>query len=113
MSSRACLPPGSLGVDYELAVASVGDLALERPEHLHLGLALFDPAVEVDPAGRVGLADLADGRHVDGVVQLAVATLGEAVDNLSPLRTARSGRCRCRRRTGPDWRTGERRPCSR
>jgi hypothetical protein len=75
------LPAGAFGVDKELAVDGVADMTLERPEGFLLGLALGDFAVEVGAALGVGLADLADGGHVDGVVQATVASLGEAVHN--------------------------------
>jgi len=44
-----------------------------------VGLALFDPPFEVGPAVGVGLAELADSGHVDGVVELSVPALGEAM----------------------------------
>lgn len=73
-SSRPLCPPGPLsGVKHQLAVDGVGDLALQAPDRFTLRLSLGDPAQVVAPAVRVGLADLADGGHVDGVVEHAVA----------------------------------------
>ena len=70
-------------VDEELAIDGVADLSLERPDGFPLGLALGHLLLEVDPTLRVLLADLADGHHVDGVVELAVAPAAEAMDDPS------------------------------
>ena len=80
MSSRALV----LCVDEEPSIDGVGDLALERPDGFPLGLAVGHLLLEVDPALGVLLADLADGHHVDGVVQLAVAPATEAVEGPAP-----------------------------
>src|SRR5918994_540209 len=74
------LSPGVGGVDEQLSVDGVAHVALERAEGFLLGLALGDLAVEVGATVGVGLADLADGGEVDGVVQAPVPTLGQAVD---------------------------------
>jgi len=53
--------PGRVsGVEDELSVDGVGNLALEGAQRLALGLALGHLALEVGPALGVGLADLAD-----------------------------------------------------
>jgi hypothetical protein len=62
-----------------LPVHGVADLALQRSARFLVRLAVGDLAVEVDTAVGVGLAQLADRGHVDGVVQLAVAAFGESV----------------------------------
>ena len=41
--------PSPLGVDQQLTEHGVGDLALEGPDSLPLGLALFDPPFVVGP----------------------------------------------------------------
>ena len=53
MSSRTLF-----GIDDQLVVEGVGDLALERANRFTLGLALADLAIEVGPAIGVRLADL-------------------------------------------------------
>lgn len=70
--------PGPLGllvgsVGDEVSVDDIGDPPLEGAQGFLAGLALVDLAVEVDPAGGVGLADLGDSDHVDRPVQLPVA----------------------------------------
>ncbi len=55
---------GALGVDEQLAVDGVADLALERSDRLALGLALGNFAFEVRATFGVGLAELADRCHV-------------------------------------------------
>ncbi len=67
MSSRT-----PFGIDDQLAVEGIGDLALEGANRFALGLALGDLAIEVGPTVGVGLADLRDGRDVDGVIELAI-----------------------------------------
>jgi hypothetical protein len=52
-----------------------------------LGLALGELALEVGTAVRAGLADLADRREVQGVVEAPVASLGDAVHDSSARRT--------------------------
>jgi hypothetical protein len=66
------------GVGDEVSVDGVGDLALERPQRFLLGLALGDASVEVDAAFAVRLAELADRREVQRVVDVAVAAGGTA-----------------------------------
>src|SRR5215207_11334978 len=70
---------GALGVGEEPAVDGVADVALQRPEGFPGGLALGHAPVEVGATVRVGLAELADGGHVDGVVELAVPALRDPV----------------------------------
>jgi hypothetical protein len=72
---------GAVGVDEELAVDRVADVALERADRVLLGLALGQLALEVCAALGVALADLADGGQVQGVVQPSVAPLGDTVDD--------------------------------
>ena len=51
--------PGPLSsIEDELAKDGVGDLALEGPQGLALGLALSHLALEVDPTIRSRIADL-------------------------------------------------------
>ncbi len=64
--------PHGGGVGDELAVDGVADLALESAQGFLLRLALGDAPVEVGPAVGVGLAKLADGDHVERVVELSV-----------------------------------------
>jgi hypothetical protein len=64
---------GAVGVDEELAVDRVADVALERADRVLLGLALGQLALEVRAALGVALADLADGGQLQGVVQPSVA----------------------------------------
>jgi hypothetical protein len=52
-----------------------------------LGLALGELALEVGTAVRAGLADLADRREVQGVVEAPVASLGDAVHDSAARRT--------------------------
>jgi hypothetical protein len=61
------------GIHEQLAEEGVGDLALERANRFTLGLALGDLAIEIGTAIGMGLADLRDGRNVDGVVELSVS----------------------------------------
>ena len=75
------LPGPLLSVDEELPIDGVADVTLERPDRLPLGLALGHLLLEVGPALGVGLADLADGHHVDGMVELTVASPAEPVDD--------------------------------
>ena len=78
--------PGPLVVcvEEELAVDGVCDVSLERADCLPLGLALGHLALEVGPTLRVGLADLTDGHHVDGVIELPVAATAQTVDGAPP-----------------------------
>src|SRR5918994_506347 len=50
----------------------VADAPLEGSQRFLLGLPFGELALVVGPAGRV-VADLGNGGHVDGVVQLAIA----------------------------------------
>jgi hypothetical protein len=67
------------GIEDQLAIDGVRDVALERAQSLSLGLALGHLAIEVGPTLGVGLADLTDGHHVDGVVEEAMASQREPV----------------------------------
>ena len=78
MPSRARLL-GSVDVDEQLAVDGVADVAFEGADGVLLGLALGELALEAGAALGVGLADLADRGEVQGVVEAAVAALGDAV----------------------------------
>jgi hypothetical protein len=78
------LAAGASSVSEELAVDGVADVALQRPQGLSGGFALGHPAVEVGAPVGVGLAELADGGHVDGVVQLAVPAFGDPVHDAAP-----------------------------
>ena len=59
-------------IEEELAVDSVGDLALERAERFLLGLSLGNLALEVDASISPGITDLGDGGHVERMVELSV-----------------------------------------
>src|SRR5690349_12837769 len=74
-----CSAGGSAGVDDELSVDGVADVALQRSECFAFGLALGDPPLKVGASFGSGLADLADGGHVQGVVEVTVAALREPV----------------------------------
>jgi hypothetical protein len=67
-------------------IYGVGHVPLERPDGLPLGLLLGHLLLEVDPSFRVLLADLADGHHVDGVVELAVAPTTQPVNGVTTRR---------------------------
>ena len=55
-------------------------MALEGAQGFSFGLALDDLAIEVGPTRRVGLADLAYGHHVDGVVEPTMTPQREPVE---------------------------------
>ena len=63
--------------------------------------------VVVGAAVGVGVADLGNGGHVDGVVHAPVAAQGQPVDLAVAGGRPRPGRCRCRRRSGRGWGTGD------
>ena len=73
--------PGLLvrGVEAELSVDAVGDLALQRAHGFARFVAVGDLAVVVGAAFAVGVADLGDGDHVDRVVQRSVAASRQPV----------------------------------
>jgi len=75
---RAAAAAGGAGL--EPGVDDVAELALERAERFLAGLALGDLAVEVGTAGAVGVPDLGDRGHVNGVAVPPVAAQGEPVD---------------------------------
>src|ERR1019366_852142 len=82
-------PPGSAmsaaGVDDQLSIHGVRDLTLEGAQRFLGRLAFGHLAIEVlPPFARV--ADLADGDHMDGVVEASVAP---GVEPVSHSRTAR------------------------
>jgi hypothetical protein len=81
-------------VDEELSIDGVADLMLEGPDRFPLGLALVYLSLEVDPTLGALLADLADGHHVDGVVELPVASSAETVDDPAS-RGVFDGGCTC------------------
>ena len=72
------------GVDDQLAIDGVGDVALEGAQGFSFGLALDDLAIEVGPTGRWGLADLAYGHHMDCVVEPTMTAEREPVEHQSP-----------------------------
>jgi len=80
VSSRTLRSVGLAGVDDQLSVDGVADLALQRPQRFLLRLALVDLAIEVGATCRMGLAELTDRGHVEGMVQLAVAALRQPVN---------------------------------
>ena len=80
MSSRT-----PFGTEHELAVERIGDLALQGTNRFALGLALGHLGVEIGPAVGMGLADLGDGRDVNGIVELAISPTREPVRH-SPAR---------------------------
>ena len=61
-----------------MPIDGVGDLPLEGSDRFLLGLAFGNLLLEVGATLGVGLADLADGHHVDGMVELPVAPAGTA-----------------------------------
>src|SRR5580692_10184292 len=69
------------GVEDELAEDGVGDLALERPQSLPLGLAFSNLALEIDPTICSRIADLGECGDVDGVVEFPVASTREPVSD--------------------------------
>ena len=69
----------SAGVGDHSGVQGAADAAFERPESLFAGLALGDFLVVIGAAVAVAVAHLGDGRHVQGVVQLAAAPHRQAV----------------------------------
>ena len=82
-SSLNVLPDPLSGVEDQLSVDGVADLALERAESLFLGLALSDLALEIDASLCSRVSDLGDGSHVQRVVEPAVPALRDAVDDSS------------------------------
>jgi hypothetical protein len=69
------------GVGEKLPVDGVADAPLEGPQRFLVGLALAQLACVVDPAGVI-VSDRGEGRGVDGVVDLAVASGVEPVAGL-------------------------------
>jgi hypothetical protein len=65
-----------------LPVDEVGESTFEAAQRFFRGLALQAFAFVVATAGRVGLADLGHGHHVQRVVQAPVAGSGESVPDL-------------------------------
>jgi hypothetical protein len=63
-----------------VVVDRVADLAFECAECGFAAHAFVELAVIVGVARSAGIADLGDGCHMDGVVELAVAATGESVD---------------------------------
>lgn len=92
MSSRARYLFTAFGVDQQLAVDGVADVALQRTDRFLLRLSLGDLALEVGASVRPRLADLADGGHVDGVVELPVAASRHPVHDAAARREL--DRCR-------------------
>src|SRR5580704_12367331 len=84
-SSLSVLPDLLFGVENQLAIHSVGDLAFEGPQRFLLGLALSHLALEVDAPLGAGVADLSHRGHMQGVVQPATPSHGESM-HLSPTR---------------------------
>src|SRR3954451_8682401 len=76
-----CSDVGSASVDEELSVGGVADVALQRSECFTFRLALGDAPLEADPSFGSGLGDLADGSHVQRVVEVTVAPWGQPVDD--------------------------------
>ena len=75
-------PPGpadsAAAVEDEFSVDSVADASFEGPHRFFAAVALGLLPQVVGPSGGV-VADLGDGDHVDGVVELAVAAWVEPV----------------------------------
>ncbi len=94
------------GIEDQLAVDGVGDVALERAKGLSLGLALGNLAIEVGPTLGVGLADLGDAAMWMALLSYDYPAVraGETPDRL---RSARSERCPHRRRRSPGWRSAD------
>jgi hypothetical protein len=83
-SSLSVLPDPLSGVENELAIEGVADVTFEWAQRLSLGLALGDLAIEVGPTLRMGLADLADRHHVDGVVEATMTPKRESMEYPTP-----------------------------
>ena len=75
---------GPAGVGLEVPVDSVADSPLQGPECLFRGLALGDLAVVIGAAVAVGVPDLGDCGHGDGVVETPVPAPGQPVDLAVP-----------------------------
>jgi hypothetical protein len=87
LPSRAlgrCRRCGLLGVGLEAGEDGVADPPFEAPERFFVGLALGDLAVIVDAAVAVGVPDLGDRGHVEGVVDAPVPAQREPVDLAVP-----------------------------
>ncbi len=82
MSSRARW--SAVVVSEELSVDGVADASFEGPHRFFAAVALGLLASVVG-ASRGVVADLGDGDHVDGVVELAVAAWVEPVPITGPL----------------------------
>jgi hypothetical protein len=67
-----------LRVRHEVPEDGVGDAPLEAPQRLLTGFALRDLLAVIDPSSSVR-PSLADGDHVQGVVELAVAGQRESL----------------------------------
>src|SRR5215472_5171687 len=72
---------GLAGVGAQAGVDGVADPALEAAQGFLGCLALGDLLVVILAAVAVRVAELGDGGHVDGVVEAAVAALGQPVDD--------------------------------
>jgi hypothetical protein len=83
-SSLSVLPDPLSGVEKELAIKRVADVTLERAQRLSLGFALGDLAIKVGPTLRMGLTDLADRHHVDGVVEATMTPQREPEEHPPP-----------------------------
>src|SRR5215203_2091596 len=94
-----------LRVRHEVPEDGVGDAPLEAPQRLLTGFALRDLLAVIDPSSSVR-PSLADGDHVQGVVELAVASQREPVAH----RLATGGLHRRRTGVGGEVRLGREAP---
>jgi hypothetical protein len=72
-----CGPPG---IGLQAGEDGVADLSFQAAQGLFRGLALGQLLIVVSAALAVGVADLGDGGHVDGVVEPAVPAPGQPAD---------------------------------
>ncbi len=70
---------GASGVGEEFVVDGVADVTFQGTDRFSVCFAFGDAPFEIGAAVGVGLAELADGGHVDGVVEVPVAAFGEPV----------------------------------
>ena len=73
MPSRTRLTARAFGVEEQLPVDDVAEVSLQGPDGVLLGLALGQLAFEVGPPVGAAMTDLADGGHVQCVVEATVA----------------------------------------
>ena len=90
----------------ETDVDGVADPPFERPGRFLARLSFGNLALKAGVPRTVAMTDLGDRSHMDDVVEAPVAAprYPAAAPRWPHRRTPRSAPCRCRRRSGHDWR---------